>query len=83
MKTEDAGLCLHEFLFHAIMATKKIVRIQKRIVEENTNRTERHARPIISTMADDIVEAMMSVKQIMDHQVYDRNDFLKKVAYFA
>ena len=62
---------------------KKFVRVHKRIVEENTRRTERHAQPIISTMTDDIVEAMMTVKQIIDQQVYDRNDILKKDAYFA
>lgn len=62
---------------------KKFVRVHKRIVEENTRRTERHAQPIISTMTDDIVEAMMTVKQIIDQQVYDRNDILKKDTYFA
>jgi len=62
---------------------KKFVRVHKRIVEENTRRTERHAQPIISTMTDDIVDAMMTVKQIIDQQVYDRNDILKKDAYFA
>ena len=62
---------------------KKFVRVHKRIVEENTKRKERHVQPIISTMTDDIVEAMMTVKQIIDQQVYDRNDILKKDAYFA
>lgn len=62
---------------------KKFVRVHKRIVEENTKRKERHAQPIISTMTDDIVEAMMTVKQIIDQQVYDRNDILKKDTYFA
>lgn len=62
---------------------KKFVRVHKRIVEENTKRTERHVQPIISTMTDDIVEAMMTVKNIIDQQVYDRNDILKKDAYFA
>lgn len=62
---------------------KKFVRVHKRIVEENTKRTEHHAQPIISTMTDDIVEAMMTVKNIIDQQVYDRNDILKKDAYFA
>lgn len=62
---------------------KKFVRVHKRIVEENTKRKERQAQPIISAMTDDIVEAMMTVKQIIDQQVYDRNDILKKDAYFA
>ena len=62
---------------------KKFVRVHKRIVEENTRRTERHAQPIISTMTDDIVDAMLTVKKIIDQQVYDRNDILKKDAYFA
>ena len=34
-------------------------------------------------MTDDIVDAMMTVKQIIDQQVYDRNDILKKDTYFA
>ena len=34
-------------------------------------------------MTDDIVKAMMTVKQIIDQQVYDRNDILKKDTYFA
>lgn len=62
---------------------KKFVRVHKRIVEENTRRIERHAQPIISTMTDDIVDAMMTVKKIIDQQVYDRNDILKKDTYFA
>ena len=62
---------------------KKFVRVHKRIVEENTKRAEHHEHPIISTMTDDIVDAMMTVKQIIDQQVYDRNDILKKDTYFA
>lgn len=62
---------------------KKFVRVHKRIVEENIKRVERKAQPIISTMTDDIVEAMTTVKSIIDNCVYDRNDILKKDAYFA
>ena len=62
---------------------KKYVRVHKRIVEENAKREIHHEQPIISTMTDDIVDAMMSVKSIIDQQVYDRNDILKKDAYFA
>ncbi|MEE1289452.1 MAG: DEAD/DEAH box helicase family protein, partial [Spirochaetota bacterium] len=62
---------------------KKFVRVHKRIVEENTRRTEHNKQPIISTYTDDIISAMMTVKQTIDQQVYDRNDILKKDAYFA
>ena len=61
---------------------RQVVQAQEETLE-NTKRKERHAQPIISTMTDDIVEAMMTVKQIIDQQVYDRNDILKKDAYFA
>lgn len=62
---------------------KKFVRVHKRIVEENTKRQEKKSQPIISAYTDDIVDAMLKVKSTIDQQVYDRNDILKKDAYFA
>ena len=62
---------------------KKFVRVHKRIVEENAKRKERNTQPIISIYTDDIVDAMLKVKSTIDQQVYDRNDILKKDAYFA
>lgn len=62
---------------------KKFVRVHNRIVEENARRTNKHEPPIISTYTDDIVQAMLAVKNTIDQQVYNRNDILKKDAYFA
>ena len=62
---------------------KKFVRVHKRIVEENAKRKARNTQPIISIYTDDIVDAMLKVKSTIDQQVYDRNDILKKDAYFA
>ena len=62
---------------------KKFVRVHKRIVEENTKRQEKNTQPIISTYTDDIIDTMLKVKETIDQQVYDRNDILKKDAYFA
>jgi type I restriction enzyme R subunit len=62
---------------------KKFVRVHKRIVEENASRKQHNSLPIISTYTDDIVDAMLAVKSAIDGCVYDRNDILKKDAYFA
>lgn len=62
---------------------KKFVRVHKRIAEENARRTQQHLHPIISTLTDDIVEAMTDIKSVIDRHVYDRNDILKKDAYFS
>ena len=57
--------------------------MHKRIVEENTKRTNTNRCPIISNYTDDIVEAMLSVKMSIDNLVYDRQDILKKETYFT
>ena len=62
---------------------KKYVRVHKRIAEENQRRTAAHVNPIISTYTDDIVDAMLAVKSAIDGCVYNRNDILKKDAYFG
>lgn len=62
---------------------KKFVRVHKRIAEENARRTQQHLHPIISTLTDDIVEAMTDIKSVIDRHVYDRNDILKKDTYFS
>ena len=62
---------------------KKYVRVHKRIVEENSKRATEHVNPIISTYTDDIVDAMLAVKSTIDGCIYNRNDILKKDAYFA
>ena len=62
---------------------KKYVRVHKRIVEENNKRATEHVNPIISTYTDDIVDAMLAVKSTIDGCIYNRNDILKKDAYFT
>lgn len=60
----------------------KFARVHKRIREENTNR-KREGRPVILSEYDEsIVSALMVIKRDIDRKVYDRNDILKKDAYF-
>ena len=60
----------------------KFARTHKRIVEENKERAKEHKAPIISKYDLDIVDSLMYVKESIDQSVYDRNDILKKDAYF-
>ena len=60
----------------------KFARVHKRIREENSAR--KHAvKPVILSEYDDaIVHALTTIKGTIDQKVYDRNDILKKDAYF-
>lgn len=60
----------------------KFVRIHKRIREENELRIKKGNKPIISSYDDSIKDALMTIKEEIDQKVYDRNDILKKDAYF-
>ncbi len=62
----------------------KYARVHKRIREENAERSRRtpQEKPIISTSDSDIMRSLLAIKAIIDSQVYDRNDILKKDAYF-
>ena len=60
----------------------KFARVHKRISEENVRRTKTGSRPLISNYDDIIVDVLSAIKSDIDQQVFDRNDILKKDAYF-
>lgn len=60
----------------------KFARVHKRIREENVRRKNEGKSVILSEYDESIVSALMSIKGTIDLKVYDRNDILKKDAYF-
>ena len=60
----------------------KFARVHKRIKEENERRRMTSATPIASEYDEDIVDVLNTIKRNIDSKVYDRNDILKKDAYF-
>lgn len=60
----------------------KFARVHKRIREENVRRKNEGKPVILSEYDESIVSALMSIKGTIDLKVYDRNDILKKDAYF-
>ena len=60
----------------------KFARVHKRIREENTKRKSEGKPIILSEYDESIVSALMVIKGDIDRKVYDRNDILKKDAYF-
>lgn len=60
----------------------KFARVHKRIREENAKRKSAGKTVILSEYDESIVQALMSIKGDIDRKVYDRNDILKKDAYF-
>lgn len=65
-----------------IMANAKFARVHKRIREENLARKAANKQPIVSEYDASIMNVLMSIKSDIDQKVYDRNDILKKDAYF-
>lgn len=61
----------------------KFTRIHKRIREENARRKSVNQAPIVSEFDTAIMDVLFSIKSSIDQQVYDKNDILKKDAYFA
>jgi len=61
---------------------KKFARVHKRIKEENQLRKKLSKAAIASEFDEDIVEVLKMIKNSIDNKVYDRNDILKKDAYF-
>lgn len=61
---------------------KKFARIHKRVKEENKQRHENGSKPIISDSDINIMDTLIMLKDNIDQKVYDRNDILKKDAYF-
>ena len=60
----------------------KFARVHKRIREENSARKHAGKPVILSEYDDAIVHALTTIKGTIDQKVYDRNDILKKDAYF-
>ena len=60
----------------------KFARVHKRIREENAERTSKGKKPILSEYDDSIKDILLHIKSDIDQKVYDRNDILKKDAYF-
>ena len=60
----------------------KFVRVHKRIREENDKRKSSKKKPMVGEFDEDIVIVLNSIKDDIDKKVYDRNDILKKDAYF-
>lgn len=60
----------------------KFARVHKRIREENQARKARNAAPIVSDFDMQIMSVLLTIKANIDQKVYDKNDILKKDAYF-
>lgn len=60
----------------------KFARVHKRVREENEQRKKVGAAPIVSEYDEDIMNVLSAIKADVDSKVYDRNDILKKDAYF-
>ena len=60
----------------------KFARVHKRIREENTERQKNGKAPIVSQYDETIMDVLLGIKSDIDQKVYDRNDILKKDAYF-
>lgn len=61
---------------------EKFARVHKRIREANKQRREQEQKPIFSFLDEEIVAILNIIKEDIDSEVYDRNDILKKDAYF-
>lgn len=60
----------------------KFARVHKRIREENAERQKDGKAPVVSLYDEAIMGVLLSIKNDIDQKVYDRNDILKKDAYF-
>ena len=61
---------------------EKFARVHKRIREVNKEREEKGQKPMFSFLDDEIMAILNIIKEDVDAKVYDRNDILKKDAYF-
>lgn len=62
---------------------EKFARVHKRIREVNKQREEKEQKPMFSFLDDEVVTILNIIKEDVDAKVYDRNDILKKDAYFG
>lgn len=61
---------------------RKIVRVHKRVREENKKRKDSGSKLIISEYDEQIVEALTSIKLDIDYKIYNKSDILKNDAFF-
>lgn len=61
---------------------EKFARVHKRIREVNKQREEKGQKPMFSFLDEEIASILNIIKEDVDAKVYDRNDILKKDAYF-
>ena len=69
-------------LLNKYKGDEKFARVHKRIREENTGRQKNGKAPIVSLFDESIMDVLLTIKSDIDQKVYDRNDILKKDAYF-
>ena len=62
---------------------EKFARVHKRIREVNKQREDKGQKPMFSFLDEDIAAILNIIKENVDAKVYDRNDILKKDAYFG
>ncbi|MGN1229518.1 MAG: type I restriction endonuclease subunit R [Prevotella sp.] len=62
---------------------EKFARVHKRIREVNKLRESKGEKPMFSFLDDELVAILNIIKDAVDSKVYDRNDILKKDAYFS
>lgn len=60
----------------------KFARVHKRIREENERRKIEHMKPLVDKYDETLLSFLTSIKVEIDQKVYDRNDILRKDAYF-
>ena len=61
---------------------EKFARVHKRIREVNNQREEKGQKPMFSFLDEEIAAILNIIKEDVDAKVYDRNDIIKKDAYF-
>ena len=73
----------NEVLLKKYNGDEKFARVHKRIREVNQDRKEHEKKPMFSFLDDEIMTILNIIKEDVDAKVYDRNDILKKDAYFG
>lgn len=61
----------------------KFARVHKRIREVNQQRAEENKAPMFSFKDEEIMAILKIIKEDVDAKVYDKNDILKKDAFFS
>lgn len=61
----------------------KFARVHKRIREVNKEREMHGVKPILALLDEEIMVVLNMIKEDIDGKVYDRNNILKKDAYFG